>query len=871
MADPKVSIGIGVNSQNLFSDLQKASIPFKQFGKDIENQMGGLSKVIGNLKAPFLAVGAAIGSLAVLKKAADDTVSYVKDTNKLANVLGISSEKASVLKLAIGDIYGNDDEFLALTGKITKSLNGNEEAFKKLGVQTRDGQGNFRNTTDIILETNTALGKIEKGTDRNIAGLQVYGKGWMDAQKYIKLTNDVMSEAEEKAKRLNLVIGPEHQERVAAFRAAENDMEDVMTGLKLSLGMEVLPALTSFGVWLSEVGPGLIKVFSVALKGLVTGFYTLGFIIKTIANVAYSVVETVMIIFEKPMDIIQKMLSGDFKGALASVKGAGKEIQESWSNAFSIIGENWDKLGEKLGNTWDGGPVKATKSEGQKNPFSDNKDSESKLAGIEAAFEKQKRDWTELGIVGQEQLQKQIEWLKNSALAVGLSEKDKQKLIKQSYDVQNKLDEEKYKKEIATLDKQIVALKGNYDGQIQLAKDRADRIGKQYGLDSDKYEEAQKKIVELENKKNEELKKVEEIRNTSSRNLALSRIQMEEADLQDQKARNLISTDAFLVAQQEFEDRRYQISYEALQDRLDLNNLELSEREQILADMKALEAGYKLRQADLERQKNNAGSNDSEGGFFAGLNSVLDSGRDKFSQYKNIATGVASSIQASFSNAFAGILKGTMSLSQGVKSLWQGMKDIALKSIVEIMAKKAQEWVLDKAISIWRSINNKKTVAENTSEQASNTGTAASGIMKAHASIPYVGVAIAIGMIALMLATLSQFTARAKGGLVDRPELMLAGEAGPEVVAPRATFIDWTRDIQAETAANLIRLTSSVSQPNTNSGSQGVGGLASSRVEHHHHYNVSGNYFVGDSAEGLDRAARKIAELNTYHQQTYGY
>lgn len=66
----------------------------------------------------------------------------------------------------------------------------------------------------------------------------------------------------------------------------------------------------------------------------------------------------------------------------------------------------------------------------------------------------------------------------------------------------------------------------------------------------------------------------------------------------------------------------------------------------------------------------------------------------------------------------------------------------------------------------------KATVADNAAvtaseqtKQAAETGSAAAGIFSAHSNIPWVGVAIAIAMIGMMIATMSQFH---KGGIVGK-------------------------------------------------------------------------------------------------------
>lgn len=63
-------------------------------------------------------------------------------------------------------------------------------------------------------------------------------------------------------------------------------------------------------------------------------------------------------------------------------------------------------------------------------------------------------------------------------------------------------------------------------------------------------------------------------------------------------------------------------------------------------------------------------------------------------------------------------------------------------------------------------------------------GDAAANAMQAHSAIPFVGVAMGIGMVASIVATLSSLPKFAHGGIATQPTYGLFGENGPEAVIP---------------------------------------------------------------------------------------
>ena len=63
-------------------------------------------------------------------------------------------------------------------------------------------------------------------------------------------------------------------------------------------------------------------------------------------------------------------------------------------------------------------------------------------------------------------------------------------------------------------------------------------------------------------------------------------------------------------------------------------------------------------------------------------------------------------------------------------------------------------------------------------------GEAAAKTMAAHSWIPFVGVAMGVGMVSTLIATLMSMPKFAEGGVVSQPTVGLFGEAGPEAIIP---------------------------------------------------------------------------------------
>jgi hypothetical protein len=101
-------------------------------------------------------------------------------------------------------------------------------------------------------------------------------------------------------------------------------------------------------------------------------------------------------------------------------------------------------------------------------------------------------------------------------------------------------------------------------------------------------------------------------------------------------------------------------------------------------------------------------------------------------------------------------------------------------SIISLIAQMAQE-VIQGAATIASLTAQSAKYKEEAGDAALAAGAKA---MDAHSWIPFVGIAMGVGAVATIIATLSNMPKFAEGGLVSKPTVGLFGEAGPEAVIP---------------------------------------------------------------------------------------
>jgi hypothetical protein len=335
MADKDVSLGISAEDAGLAAAVAQAQKAVQNATAQMSKSFDSLGGTVGRMQNIFAGFTAVLAGGASFKAAVENSVNLTKESIALGKALGISASEASVLNVALGDTYQTSESFLDANDKISKQLVKNEDAFRKLGVATRDGNGEFRNSVDIQMDVNKRLLEFKEGTDRNIEGIKVYGKGWQDASQTLKLTESVMAAAKEKADALGLSIGQENVAATARYRAAMNDVQDVVSAVLKAAGDALLPVLSRLGEWFSQVGPTAVAMTRAVMNTFVTTIDAVGTTVTAMWNVVSTAFSAIWSLVQRVFGDISPMQA--FTGALKMVEVAVISVRSVFSLAFEAI------------------------------------------------------------------------------------------------------------------------------------------------------------------------------------------------------------------------------------------------------------------------------------------------------------------------------------------------------------------------------------------------------------------------------------------------------------------------------------------------------------------------------------------------------
>ena len=551
MADRDVSVKYVIqgDESGMVAAMSRAGAATKAF----ESQMGGVSSAIGKLSGVVGAVAGVLAGGAMFKNIVEETVKWTGESIKLSKALGITTEEASVLNLALGDVYLSHETMIAGSTRLTRTLSTNEDAFKRLGIETRTSDGHFRAIGDIMTDTNKKLLSLKEGTDRNLVGVQLYGKGWQEASGLLKLTQQVMEDARKKAEELHLIVGPDSVAKMKAYKAAMNDVEDPWMAGKIMVGEQLLPVLTSMGMWLADNGPAALTIFGGALKGVITfmEYATLG--ASTLGTIFVAALEQVGGVVATVYQMLVKVMSGDFRGAVETGKQGWLDFNKTGAAAYDSIAAAAEKTNDRVARLWGLRPPMERQAAPKGTDRFDNPENSKDVHARQMAVEQARLQAVLAGLKGREEMQKET---------VKTLTAEEEFYLRTGLMFQEDFDRKKYELErtglqntLGLIDQELAAIEASSAKKLALA----DTAEEKQKVQAETQKEREARLTEKQ-KTNQELYRLDLEYFTATTALDRQKRFDEASMLSGWAAQRLQSDQEVLIRQQEFYAMRQELA-----------------------------------------------------------------------------------------------------------------------------------------------------------------------------------------------------------------------------------------------------------------------------------------------------------------------
>lgn len=279
----------GKISEEQYRELQReiinTELKLKSLEKAAKETNGALSsdKALGNLKN--IATGVAVAGAAAATAFAvvgSEAMKNADELKKQSDVTGISVERLQELQY-IGNNLGVDlNTITDAQAKLTKSMAGAKDgtgaqadAFKALGINVVDSNGQLRDSKVVMEEAITALSTMTNETERDAMAQQIFGRGAMELNPLIKAGGQALADLTKEARENGAVMSGEAVDSLDTLGDSTENLKSAFTSLigealaKLApMLTDIINALIQIPEWLKE-NETMVTVIAIAIGTLV--------------------------------------------------------------------------------------------------------------------------------------------------------------------------------------------------------------------------------------------------------------------------------------------------------------------------------------------------------------------------------------------------------------------------------------------------------------------------------------------------------------------------------------------------------------------------------------------------------------------------
>lgn len=612
MADAAKKVGDG--ARGMENALKSSADNMQAIAKGLQSQLAGL-----------FSLGAIVSFVKSTKDAVTQAEAAFKGLEAVANYSGVGIGRAmqEAQKLASDGMLTVAESSKALQNLLSRgysidqavdTLNRlkdaaafNRQASLSMGEAVMSATEGLKNENSILVDNAGVTKNVAKMWDEYAKAHGKSAQQLTQAEKIQAEYNGVMAETEAQVGNAEKAMGG-LQGQQAKMNASWNDM-------KIQIGEALVPAFAKLAEW----GSWLINnVFVPMVKAIKIVGAAFGAVAVDIGNVWNAVTN---FDFSK--------LGGQMKANAQQFKETVDEIVSAKAgSSFQASGDNGKRRDPKS-LTGGGAPDKdKKKKQGPIDVFDDN--------------------------------------------SFITKDKDTAKFIKEQYDFENDVRREAVREanaiELAGIEERAdYAAQGSVE-RIELLGEVAQKVGEIYGLESDQYRDALAKMREAAMQNAQQRLEIEKIAAQSVTEARLFMVDEAERQAQREVELGLITMGELLAQEQEFEQQRYEIKRQALEDQLALID---PTRDPVAA------AEINAQLEELERQHQ------------ASMTEIrYQAAREQAAPMMQAVDQIGSAWQGLTQQ----LLQGQISLGNYLKGMWQSV----VSTISSMFAKMVADWIMQK-------------------------------------------------------------------------------------------------------------------------------------------------------------------------------
>jgi TP901 family phage tail tape measure protein len=356
--------------KNALGDVAKMASGFalggiiQQFGQSFTSTIGqsidSTKEFASQVKQLQLITGAAPEELSTTVAAFER---FGVSTQEAGTSLGIFSRQLQKAPVDLAELGSG-------LGENGKPLKGFADTMHDLGVATEDASGKTRDTLAVFEDAADGIKKLGSGSEATAAAMTLFGRSGRDMLPVLLQGREGIAAAAEEAAKYGMVLTADNMASIRSFSLAQKDMNEALSGLRLQLGIALMPLLTA----LATVGANLAAFIN---QSLMPAIHNLGSYLGTTFIPAISVLASLIgSVLKPPLDALVGLwraltdaLQQDtpvariLQGVLAAIAGAlgtlvvGLVAYEAWTNLATVASKAFTIASALLNAVLDANPI----------------------------------------------------------------------------------------------------------------------------------------------------------------------------------------------------------------------------------------------------------------------------------------------------------------------------------------------------------------------------------------------------------------------------------------------------------------------------------------------------------------------------------
>lgn len=244
--------------ENDLKEAESAARSFNATAEKISVSAGKMADKFGTMAQKTRGLSlAATGLITGLAGMAVKAASDADELTTLAKQTGLTTDEIQKMKYAAEGVDVDTDTIIGGMKKMKKSLEKNKDTFKKMGVEVKTWNGEYRNTSDIFFDTVQALSKIPNETERDIVAMELFGKSADELAGIIDDGGAALRALGKEAENLGVIIPEEELEKASEINDSIEKLKAQGSATLMELGGQVaemiLPYLPQIQEWIEGI------------------------------------------------------------------------------------------------------------------------------------------------------------------------------------------------------------------------------------------------------------------------------------------------------------------------------------------------------------------------------------------------------------------------------------------------------------------------------------------------------------------------------------------------------------------------------------------------------------------------------------------